>query len=757
MTRVSYLAAALLLAAPIAARAQTTPAITIPRIEAQEIAVDGVLDEPVWEQAARLEGFHQYQPVDGRPAEETTEVRVFYTPAAIVFGILAHDREPNAIRATVADRDNIDSDDNVTIHLDTFNDHRRSFFFAVNPLGVQQDGVRTEGTNSPGQLFGGETDKNPDFVFESKGRITPDGYAVEIRIPFKSLRYPGGGGVQRWGVNVVRMTQRTGYVDTWTDVRRASASFLTQAGTLEGLHDLHRGVLLEAQPFITASVDGAREGDRFRRSALDPSAGLNLKLGLTPDLSLDATVNPDFSQVESDVGVVTVNERFALFFPEKRPFFLEGIELFATPNQLVYTRRVVDPIVGGKLSAKRGRWNLAHLTAVDQADVSNALFNVSRVRADMGGSSTAGLVLTDRDQDGRRNTVLAADTRLVFGKLYFFQAQLGGSRTDDSGVRTAPLWHLEFDRTGRAWGFNYRATGIGEDFESDAGFVPRSDVVNTRAFNRASFYGSPGDLLEQLTFFGGVEAVWNYRDFVARGPAESAVQLTANAQLRGGWKLRAHAERAALRYAPDAFLGFTVEGDPLLRPYVPVDLEGELRYYVGGTTPAFKAFDVDAQLNWGGVSIFAEGSEGDETRLALLANVRAGGSLRAGARVTLSRITRRRDGSEFARTLIPRLKVEYQPRRSLFVRAVAEYQAQRRDALRDARTGAPLLVDGALQPRDDSNGLRFDLLLSYEPSPGTVAFLGYGGALDNGDAFGFDALARQSDGFFLKLAYRYRR
>jgi uncharacterized protein DUF5916 len=757
MTRAAGVLASLFLS-PALLAAQTGPTVTVPRIDAEEIVVDGALDEPVWEQAARLTDFHQYQPVDGRPAQERTEVRVFYTPTAILFGVLAYDSEPQAIRATVADRDNIDSDDNVTIHLDTFADRRRSFFFAVNPLGVQQDGVRTEGANSPGQLFGGESDKNPDYVFESKGHIGPEGYVVELRIPFKSLRYPGGDGVQRWGVNVVRTTQRTGYVDTWADVRRASASFLAQEGTIEGLRELRRGVLVEAQPFVTASADGARTDGAFEREPVDPSAGLNLKLGLTPDLSIDATVNPDFSQVETDVGVVTVNERFALFFPEKRPFFLEGIELFATPNQLVYTRQIVDPIAGGKLAAKLGRWNIAHLTAVDQAEGPDALFNVSRVRADYGANSTAGFVLTDRDQGERRNTVLAADTRLVFGQLYFMQAQVGGSRTDDgTDVRTAPLWQVEVDRTGRAFGFNYRAIGIGTDFRSDAGFVPRSDVVDARAFNRVSFYGAPGRLFEQVTVRGGLAGVWSYHDLGERGPAESELEIEADARLRGGWELRGEFDLASVRHAEDAFLGYTVAGDPFARPYVPVDVEHAPGFTLGGATPAFKAFDADVEVSHAGVPIFDEGSEGHETRVSVTGNVRVGGSLRLGALLSWSRIMRERDGSEFARTVIPRLKIEYQPRRSLLLRVVAEHQSLRQDALRAARSGLPLLIDGVPQPPVDSNALRVDALFSYEPTPGTVAFLGYGSTLDNGRSFGVDSLERQTDGFFLKLAYLFRR
>ena len=175
----------------VAVEGKGSPTAEIPRLEAVEIR-STALDEPVWSQATRLSGFWQYQPVDGRPAEEETEVLVWYAPDAIYFGIVAHDREPAAIRATVADRDNIDNEDHVVIDLDTFHDRRRAFFFGVNPLGAQSDGVRSEGAGQVSSLIPGSTDLNPDFTWESKGRITDEGYEVEIRIPFKSLRYPSG-------------------------------------------------------------------------------------------------------------------------------------------------------------------------------------------------------------------------------------------------------------------------------------------------------------------------------------------------------------------------------------------------------------------------------------------------------------------------------------------------------------------------------------------------------------------------------------
>ena len=486
----------------------------MPRLEAT-VQVDGVLDESAWSQATRLGGFWQYQPVDGRPAEEETEVLVWYAPDAIYFGILARDRRPATIRATVADRDNIDNDDHVVIDIDTFHDRRRAFLFGVNPLGAQSDGVRSEGAGQVSSLIPGSADLNPDFTWDSKGRITDRGYEVEIRIPFKSLRYPGGQ-PQSWGFKVTRVVQRTGYTDTWTDVRRANASFLGQEGAIGGLHDLKRGVAVEAQPFVTATADGTRDaaGGEFVRDDVDPDAGLNLRLGFT-SYALDATLNPDFSQVESDAGQVTVNERFALFFPEKRPFFLEGIELFGSPQTLVYTRRIVNPKAGAKLTGKFGQLGVAHLTAVDETDAGDAWFNITRLRRDFGRSSIAGLTLTNRDRGRLYNRVLAGDFRYVWG-LYYTQLQLGASVTRDAaGSRTAPIWQAEYDRTGRSWGFNYLVKGLGRGFDDQAGFVNRlrSDVVNAHAFNRLTIYGARGAALENLTIFFGPDRTWLYRGF----------------------------------------------------------------------------------------------------------------------------------------------------------------------------------------------------------------------------------------------------
>ena len=732
-----------------------SPTADIPRLEATA-RIDGKFDEPVWSQATRLTGFWQYQPVDGRPAEEETEVMVWYAPDAIYFGIIAHDRSPEAIRATVADRDNIDNDDHIVIDIDTFHDRRRAFFFGVNPLGAQSDGVRSEGAGQVSSLIPGSTDKSPDFAWESKGRITARGYEIEIRIPFKSLRYPGSG-PQAWGFNVTRVVQRTGYTDTWTDVKRANASFLGQEGAIGGLHDLKRGVNVEAQPFVTATADGHRDsltGD-FAREDLNPDAGLNLRLGFT-SYALDATFNPDFSQVESDSGQVTVNERFALFFPEKRPFFLEGIELFGSPQTLVYTRRIVDPKAGAKLTGKFGQLGVAHLTAVDQTDDGDAWFNITRLRRDFGRNSIAGLTFTNRDQSNSHNRVLAGDFRYVWS-LYYVQLQYGSSWTNDAlPSRHAPIWQAEYDRTGRTWGFNYLLNGQGHGFDDQAGFVNRlrSGVVTGHAFNRFTLYGARGAVLENFTLFGGPERTWLYDKFGLTPGLEGDEFADGTFQLRGGWKLDGRLERDFVNFQDSTYDDYTI-GSASGAAYRPNDDFSGFVWQAKVTTPVWRQLGAYLSYRRGRAAIFQEGTTGRAWLLAGEVDLRPVSTIRLSASGTVFRLFRL-DGSEFARSIIPRLKVEYQPNRALFFRVIGEYRSERRATLLDPTSGDSLFIAGTAQPATDFNGLRLDLLASFEPTPGTVAFLGYGSSLETDGEFNWSRLQRMNDGFFVKLAYQVR-
>jgi hypothetical protein len=753
------------------------PAVTIPRVET-ELVVAGRLDEQVWATAARLDGFRQYQPVDSRAAEDSTVVLVWYSPTAIHFGILAYDRVPEGVRATVSDRDNIGNDDAVTIYLDTFNDRRRAYFFGVNPYGVQDDGVRSEGGFSTSTGMGGNIDRNPDFIWQSKGEKTAFGWTAEVRVPFKSLRWENKAELT-WGLNVARITRRTGYEDTWTDVRRANASFLAQAGTITGLHDITRGVVMEAQPTLTSNLPGARvPSGEFTRDPLAYDVGANVRLGFT-SATLDVTVNPDFSQVESDAGLVTINERFALFFPERRPFFLEGIELFASPNNLVYTRTVANPLAGSKLTGKLGAWTIAHLTALDEQGTAagsglsasrNAFVNLTRLRRDVGENSVAGITLTSRDESGDFNRVLSADTRLVFGKLYYLQAQLGASATRDArsaNTRVDPLWEAELDRTGRRWGFNYKVTGIGNDFETWSGFVNRTGIVTASGFNRLSLYGARGNLVESVTLFGGGRQFSQYgaQELIdSRSPIEGSAELNASMRVRGGWNLSLRGERGFVRFDPRTYRDYRVAPPEASQAPPPLPLPFERADGVFGamfgsatiSTPTWRLWQGSVSVNQGTRAIFPEATAGRARGVTGSLSLRPSPAVRVFGTLTMQELDRE-DGSEFARTILPRLKAEVQPNRWVFFRLVAEYRNERQAALRDAVTGRPILVNGAAVPARESNRLRMDWLASYEPSPGTVAFFGYGSTLRAERAMAFDGLERLDDGFFVKFAYLFRR
>ncbi|MDH3424464.1 MAG: carbohydrate binding family 9 domain-containing protein, partial [Gemmatimonadota bacterium] len=300
--------------------------IVAPLLVDPDIRIDGRLDDAAWAGAALLTGFTQYDPIEGSAASENTEVRMLVTDDALYFAIRADDAS-GGVRATMTERDGYGrSDDYVRIILDTFNDQRRAYVFMVNPFGIQGDGLWVEGG---GRGFGDPIDWSPDFLWQSNGRLDEAGYSAEVRIPIKSLRFPELE-VQDWGLQIQRTIRRTGYSQSWAPISTDEANRLAQSGSIRGLERLDPGMFLEINPTVVGSRSGAFDPDlgRLSHTPAAGDVGVNLTYGLTSNLTLDGTINPDFSQIEADAGQIVVNERFAMFLPERRPFFLEGADIF---------------------------------------------------------------------------------------------------------------------------------------------------------------------------------------------------------------------------------------------------------------------------------------------------------------------------------------------------------------------------------------------------------------------------------------------
>jgi hypothetical protein len=740
-----------------------------PRIDTS-INVDGSLDEPVWRQAAVLTGFSEYAPADNRPSPDSTEVLVWYSPTAIYFGVRAY--EPHGpVRATLADRDNVSSDDNTEIHLDTYNERNRTLVFAVNPLGVQADGTRNEtGGFIPGSNVGpGQTDLSADFLWDSKGHVTPWGYEVEIRIPFSSLRYPSKS-VQDWGVQIQRNVQHSGYKETWTQARSGAASFINQEGVLLAMHDMHHGQVVSLNPELTNTVTGGPCCDSTFNSwkySSKPQLGGNVRWAMGSNFVLNGTVKPDFSQVEADATQIAADARFALFYPEKRPFFVEGSDRFNVPNTLVYTRTIVQPSAAMKLTGKLGRTDVSVLSAVDAASTTangtHPLVDILRLNRGFGSQSVAGFLYSDRVGGGRSNRVIDGDVHYVFGNLYYAQFQGAFSRTSQNGVSSsAPMWEAVVDRTGRAFGFHYNVLGIGNDFAADNGFVQRANIVEPSISNRLSLYGAPGAVLEKFNVFLKNNGVWTYDGFFSR---KSLLEdnTSANTQLtfRGGWSLGVTPTIASYAFDPTAYAGYFV-ADPAGNP-VPFNPSSRITTFLTAwtvSTPRFAGYDASVGFTTGNDVDFLETSRVKRLDYNASLNLRPTQQIRLGATYVSSSFTRRSDGARSTSTRIPRVKAEYQVTRSVFLRVVAQYTATSRSALLDPRTGQPLLVSGdtAYSPTEGiiANGLRTDWLFSYRPSPGTVFFAGYGNSMTEPDALEFKRLRRTNDGFFVKISYLFQ-
>ena len=498
--------------------------LVVPRFDKPPV-IDGKLDDEVWKQAVVLKEFYQTQPGDNIVPSKPTEVMIGYDAKTLYFGFHCYD-DPTKVKATVGKRDQIFSDDNVRIFLDTFNDQRRAYILGWNPLGIQQDGIMTEGSG---------WDFSVDIVMESKGMLTSDGWTVEVAIPFKSLRYEAGKG-KLWGIHIWRNFFRfNDEIDSWMPNSRDISSLLSQEGHITGLEGISTERTLEMIPSVTVSETGKRVSAlsvaqlAANPNALDPGrllnqpikfeVGLTAKFSLTPTVTLDLAVNPDFAQVEADQTVVLANQRFPIFFEEKRPFFLEGIDIFQTRLQAVHTRAIVDPDIAVKLSGKRGRNTFGVLLASDNAPGNfsaeertnpvnfrfldkNAYVAVVRLKHDIGKQSSIGFLGTSYNFIEKHNQLAGIDGRFQINKLTTLNFQVIGTTSrhcfNDPSANlytpspSAPCYNggttRDFYRTGNGLGYNFNYSKDGRhfyygfngqgrtrDYRADVGFTRRTN------------------------------------------------------------------------------------------------------------------------------------------------------------------------------------------------------------------------------------------------------------------------------------------
>ena len=412
--------------------------------------IDGRLNEEIWRGAAVFKDFYQTMPGDNTAPSKQTEAYVVYDRENLYIAFKCWD-EPDKIRASYANRDDVFREDNVRVWLDTFNDRRRAYLLGFNPFGIQQDGIFTEGGMGGGQgrmgRGGGDGDFSVDIIMESKGVIEEWGWSVEVKIPFKSLRYEAGNG-KSWGFNVARNIDRfNDELDQWMPDDKSKAGTLIKHGRITGLDDIKTERTLEIVPSATLSETGQRvstipksqltgssfDPGRFVNAPIKKEIGVTLKYTLSPNIVLDVAINPDFAEIEADAPVVTANQRFPIFFEEKRPFFLEGADIFKTPINLFYSRTIVDPDAAIKLSGKSGRSSFGLLGAFDKAPGNysesernevntrpvinefldkRAFFGVARYKRDFGTENSIGFLSTVRSFPEQKNINLAVDARM---------------------------------------------------------------------------------------------------------------------------------------------------------------------------------------------------------------------------------------------------------------------------------------------------------------------------------------------------------
>lgn len=465
------------------------------------------------EAEATITGFVQREPGDGVPASQKTTVYLSYDDAHLYVVFVCEDREPQKIRARVTRREQIFGDDIVGLLLDTFYDKRRFYIFLANPLGIQLDGLTSEST---------EDDYSYDALWRSEGRLTSNGYVVLMAIPFRSLRFPRSQDV-KFSFALGRIIPRANETSFWPYITRRIASIGQQVATMQGLRNISPGRNMQAIPYGAFARARTLDTDRaLYRHDDDARAGVDAKFVVRDAFTVDIAGNPDFSQVESDEPQVTINRRFEVFFPEKRPFFIENSTYFQTPQTLFFSRRIGDPQFGVRVSGQKAGWAVGALAIDDRAPgqrvsredrlfEKRAAIGVVRIQRDLPRQSNVGLIVTNRDFGPSFNRVGGFDTRIQLSKTWVVQGQAVASetRTTAGERRAGPAYNVQLVRPGRNLFFVAEYTDRSPGFHSDVGFIPRVDMRELSEFTQYRFRPKKSRLLSYGPALA-MRALWNH-------------------------------------------------------------------------------------------------------------------------------------------------------------------------------------------------------------------------------------------------------
>jgi len=693
--------------------------------------IDGHMEDPAWKEAVLFTDFKTMKPDYGLPPSEKTEGFLVYDRDNLYIGFRCYDCDPAKIKATVSKRDNagIGNDDWVAFALDAANDQLNAFLFLANPFGIQADGT----LNSEA-----DPDITLDMVWKSAGRLTPEGYIVEMAVPFKSLRFPSRKSVIM-GFKFARNISRKSEEVDFPEYSPAKGAALAQFQSIE-FSEIQGTEIQEALPAVTASRSRPFQGPSMGRVPWNADFGLTLKYGITSDLVLDGAYRPDFSQVETDAGQVDINLRYSLFYPEKRPFFAEGPDPFkfaATPDDMplvdvVHTRNIADLILGFKLTGKIGESDKISALyaqdeypireAADQGDAAgakhNAHFGVFRYIRNLKNDGYLGGFYTGRGWAGTSNHVIGADGRLRISNVSVLEFHGFRSFSMDRNVSEGAAGHALgafYIYSSRRFEAQVGLFDISKNFRTDVGYLDRTGVTIIPLYAQTTFYLTSGWLQKVEPYYWGRQirdaysGLWetfNVFSIRCTMPRQTEINLQ-------GWI--ANEVFASRRFSRNA-VRLEAETQIWKELYLECDLRrGDLIYY-------------DSAVPY----------QGQGTRLSVGLLFQPTESLSSGLDITYSDFFRKTDNLKVYAYSILRNKTVVQVNPYLFFRGIVEYNTYWKR-------------------------INADFLASFTYIPGTVVYFGYGSVYEKsrwqeGDLqfVPADSYFLQRDSFFFKASYLWR-